>query len=287
MLWYCPPGRHIKLGESSSSSSERSFEDEKEGTWHVDNLDRFELFPPAKKDFWRKTYYDPVLLKDDGPFLYCALPLQNNEGAPQFYTIETSFILTAFSQFDQAGLMIRLDAEHWIKCGIEVVDRVPRLSCVVTNEYSDWSTQTWPECGDPECQNMPTIKRKKFFKRSKAKQSQESVEESSNGPINVTARLRMHCRGDNFVVEAKQRYKEWEFVRIAHMSRQSPSDTDVSIEQGSLPKQAWEGSSPKANELWAGVFACCPEDQKGCCAAFTYFTVSKGSKFNHHANETL
>lgn len=27
--------------------------------------------------------------------------------------------------------------------GIEVVDGEPRLSCVVTNKFSDWSTQPW------------------------------------------------------------------------------------------------------------------------------------------------
>jgi len=50
-----------------------------------------------------------------------------------------------FTQFDQAGICIRLDSEHWLKTGIEVVDEKPRLSCVVTNGYSDWSTQSWPE----------------------------------------------------------------------------------------------------------------------------------------------
>lgn len=39
--------------------------------------------------------------------------------------------------------MVRLSAEQWIKTGIEVVDGVPRVSCVVTNTFSDWSTQAW------------------------------------------------------------------------------------------------------------------------------------------------
>ena len=41
--------------------------------------------------------------------------------------------------------MVYFDEEHWLKTGIEVVDGIPRLSCVVTNKYSDWSTQPWKE----------------------------------------------------------------------------------------------------------------------------------------------
>ena len=47
------------------------------------------------------------------------------------------------SQFDQAGLVVYFDEDHWLKAGIEVVDGIPRLSCVVTNKFSDWSTQQW------------------------------------------------------------------------------------------------------------------------------------------------
>ena len=47
------------------------------------------------------------------------------------------------AQFDQGGLFVRFDSETWIKTGIEVVDDRPKLGCVVTNEFSDWSTQDW------------------------------------------------------------------------------------------------------------------------------------------------
>ena len=59
--------------------------------------------------------------------------------------MQVTFALKPVRQFDQAGLFVRLDSEHWIKAGIEVVDGAPRLSCVVTNGHSDWSTQPWPE----------------------------------------------------------------------------------------------------------------------------------------------
>ena len=97
------------------------------------------LNPPSKKDFWRKTYYDPVILKHDGPVLARRVPSTSK------LTMQVTFELTPFRQFDQAGLFIRFNEEHWIKAGIEVVDKTPRLSCVVTNGHSDWSTQPWPE----------------------------------------------------------------------------------------------------------------------------------------------
>jgi regulation of enolase protein 1 (concanavalin A-like superfamily) len=59
--------------------------------------------------------------------------------------IETSFTVSPKAQFDPAGILFRLDADHWIKTEIEVVDGTPRLSCIVTNSFSDWSTQNWPE----------------------------------------------------------------------------------------------------------------------------------------------
>lgn len=41
------------------------------GSWSVDTVtDELTLYPPAQKDYWRKTYYDPVMAKDDGPFLH-------------------------------------------------------------------------------------------------------------------------------------------------------------------------------------------------------------------------
>ena len=54
--------------------------------------------------------------------------------------MEVAFTIKPTSQFDQAGLIIYKDSEHWLKTGIEYVDGHPKLSCVITNKYSDWST---------------------------------------------------------------------------------------------------------------------------------------------------
>ena len=45
-------------------------------------------------------------------------------------------------RFDQAGLMLRIDHENYIKAGIEFVDGKYNLSTVVTHKTSDWSVIT-------------------------------------------------------------------------------------------------------------------------------------------------
>ncbi|HEY6541228.1 MAG TPA: DUF1349 domain-containing protein, partial [Ktedonobacteraceae bacterium] len=48
------------------------------------------------------------------------------------------------TQYDQAGLMLRVDEAHWIKCGIEFYNEAQHVSAVVTREYSDWSIAPLP-----------------------------------------------------------------------------------------------------------------------------------------------
>ena len=47
-------------------------------------------------------------------------------------TITTSFTLKPKEQFDQAGIMVVVDENVWVKAGIEYTDGFPNLSCVVT-----------------------------------------------------------------------------------------------------------------------------------------------------------
>lgn len=55
--------------------------------------------------------------------------------------VEVSFALDGFTeQFDQAGLLVRVDDAHWIKAGVELSDGHPQLGAVVTVGASDWST---------------------------------------------------------------------------------------------------------------------------------------------------
>ena len=81
-------------------------------------------------DFWRTTSYGFV--HDDGHGLLAPFP----DGT----AVEVSFVADLTEQFDQAGLLVRADAEHWVKAGVEYADGAAQLGAVVTSVVSDWST---------------------------------------------------------------------------------------------------------------------------------------------------
>lgn len=86
-------------------------------------------------DAWRVTSYGFV--HDDAHAL--VLPF----GAEA--ALEVSFLLNYHAQFDQAGLMLRADAETWIKAGVEISDGEAQVGAVVTRGMSDWSVAPVPE----------------------------------------------------------------------------------------------------------------------------------------------
>ena len=85
-------------------------------------------------DFWRVTSYGFV--HDDGHGLLRPFP----DGT----AVEVTFALDFDRQFDQAGVLVRGDEEHWTKAGVEVSDGVPQLGAVVTRGRSDWSVAPVP-----------------------------------------------------------------------------------------------------------------------------------------------
>ena len=165
--------------------------------------------PPSKKDFWRRspptlpvctpplfllspvsfhrsiftppthrTFYNPTMIKGDASALLCEVP------ADEEVTVEISFSFTPVQQFDQCGVLIYLDASHWLKTGIEFADGSTRLSCVCCNLFSDWSVMPW------------------------------------NG---TAARIRIHKinHGNSVAVEANTLHgtdDTWQFIRICHLS---------------------------------------------------------------------
>jgi hypothetical protein len=149
--------------------------------------DELRFQAPAKKDFWARTFYSPLLIKNDATgYLY---PVAGDVEV----TASVTFSLNAISQFDQAGILIYVDDEHWVKCGIEYCDELPRLSVVVCNRgFSDWSTQVWSS---------------------------------------TSAHLRVHkvLQSSSFVVEAapvsdeSTAERQYQFVRIAHLASSSPT----------------------------------------------------------------
>lgn len=88
-----------------------------------------------RSDFWRTTSYGFV--HDSGHALLT--------GFPSGTAIEVRFMATFEHRFDQAGLMVRVDANRWIKAGIELSDGLPQLGAVVTHDRSDWSMAPVPD----------------------------------------------------------------------------------------------------------------------------------------------
>lgn len=84
----------------------------------------------AKTDFWRKTFYGYIT--DNGHFLQA--PITGD------FILESRVTGEYADLYDQAGLMVRVDSQNWMKCGIELVDGVEHASVVVTRDFSDWST---------------------------------------------------------------------------------------------------------------------------------------------------
>jgi uncharacterized protein len=85
-------------------------------------------------DFWRTTHYGFV--RDSGHLAW--LPLAGDG------RVSLRFGGDFAAQYDQAGLMLRVDAETWIKAGIERAEGRDWLSVVVTRGVSDWSRQPAP-----------------------------------------------------------------------------------------------------------------------------------------------
>ncbi len=114
LRWFCPPAH-----------------------WTIDRPgSRLTVEPEAKTDFWQRTHYG--FQADNGHFLYTELAGD--------FVLSTRVTLEPAHQYDQAGLMVRISPDCWLKTSVEYESEGPgKLGCVVTNQgYSDWSTQDYP-----------------------------------------------------------------------------------------------------------------------------------------------
>lgn len=84
----------------------------------------------GRTDFWRKTFYGYVT--DNGHFL--------NVRAAGDFSFSARVDGNYAALYDQAGLMVRLDEQNWMKCGSELVEGRRWASVVFTRDFSDWST---------------------------------------------------------------------------------------------------------------------------------------------------
>lgn len=146
--WHCEP-RHWSLGEG-----------------------RLRIEPDAPTDFWQRTHYGVQV--DNGHFLY--REVQGN------FTLSVRVLFQPVHQYDQAGVMVRLSSDCWLKSSVEFEPAgFSRLGAVVTNHgYSDWSTQDYP-------------------------------------PGAGQVWLRVHRDGNDYLVDASSDGGRWSQLRVAHL----------------------------------------------------------------------
>ena len=91
---------------------------------------RLDVVTDDRTDFWRQTHYG--FTRDTGHFFGAEVVGD--------FTAALRIRATYEALYDQAGLMVRVDAENWLKAGIELSDGVPMLGSVLTRDFSDWAT---------------------------------------------------------------------------------------------------------------------------------------------------
>lgn len=101
--------------------------------WSMD-ASGLELVTGEKTDFWQDTFYG--FHRDNGHFF-------GNRVKGDFSAVVT-FEGDYQTLYDQAGLMMRLDHNNWLKAGVEFSDGATNFSVVVTRTRSDWSVINVP-----------------------------------------------------------------------------------------------------------------------------------------------
>lgn len=131
---------------------------------------RLRLEPEASTDFWQRTHYG--FQADSGHFLFAEVPGD--------WVMTTHVRAEPAHQYDQAGLMVRLSPDCWLKTSVEhEPGRAGRLGAVVTHQgYSDWSTQSFS--------------RKEIW-------------------------LRVRREGSDYLVDASDDGSHWEQIRMARL----------------------------------------------------------------------
>ncbi|WP_275554438.1 DUF1349 domain-containing protein [Mixta sp. Marseille-Q2659] len=81
-------------------------------------------------DFWRETWYG--FTRFSGHFYG-----RETEGD---FTFQARIRANFHTLYDQAGIMLLADEQHWLKAGIEYNDGQPAIGSVLTQGGSDWAT---------------------------------------------------------------------------------------------------------------------------------------------------
>ena len=95
--------------------------------------DRIEMITEPRTDLWQRTYYH--FRNDNAPMLQ----LTTSE---KYFSFVVKAEFNTKVRYDQAGIVMYLDSENWLKASMEYENNmIQRLGSVVTNNgYSDWSS---------------------------------------------------------------------------------------------------------------------------------------------------
>ena len=124
-------GMMALLSVSAQSLEKMNWFNEPE-SWEIKDSKTMTMFVTPQSDYWRISHYGFTV--DDAPFYYATYGGEFEAKVKVSGEYKT--------RFDQAGIMLRIDHENYIKAGIEFVDGKYNLSTVVTHKTSDWSVIT-------------------------------------------------------------------------------------------------------------------------------------------------
>lgn len=96
-----------------------------------------EFVTQPNTDLWQNTYYN--FQHDNAPFVQMKI-------SEKYFSFTVKVKYFSKRRFDQAGIILYLDSENWLKASVEYEnEKFQRLGSVVTNNgFSDWATVDIP-----------------------------------------------------------------------------------------------------------------------------------------------
>ncbi|KGQ69998.1 hypothetical protein OA57_07950 [Chelonobacter oris] len=100
--------------------------------WEIQNR-QIRIKTRPHTDLWQRTYYH--FQNDNAPLFQTA-------SAEAYFSFSVKVAFDSKHRFDQAGIVVYLDSENWLKASVEYENAdFQHLGSVVTNQgYSDWAT---------------------------------------------------------------------------------------------------------------------------------------------------
>ena len=136
-----------KMGHGRGQEMEPGFRWLNEPREWSGDAGRLFLRTDARTDFWRKTFY--CFERDSGhAFLK---PVRGD------FTAAATVLGRYEALYDQAGLMLRLDAANWIKCGIEFTDGLNLVTANALYRFPQDGGRWTPYLGAGVGVNIPHV----------------------------------------------------------------------------------------------------------------------------------